>query len=697
MSAVAPKKHHGSKRAPMACQYCHDRKVRCDLAISGSPCTNCRLDMVKCFKRFSTHKKPPRKRLQLQGVQPNLPSQDHSLQQTTNKGSSNLPFSYYSFVQFSRLGQIKECDVLLLESRGCLHLPSQSVLETFVRHYFLYVHPTLPILDETKFWHIFRQRHKVHERIPLVLLQAMLFAAAAFIPLEVANQYGSASLVDVRDSIFHKVTWLYSMNVDDDPVVMSQTALLLSYYNTHRDTKSNSTWLGIAIRHAQAGNADQYDILSFSDDRERLKRLWWSCILRDRMISLGTRRPLQILDPRLPSQKDFLFFDDLKEEPSGSEVYNSNTKMAINSLISWQCEFAVVVTDILAMLYPGSQSLRLRSLRIMDDQWSKLEQLKHDFSCWNDRFVSWAQCQGSLAHPSIKLFICSISIHSQTVRLALCTYTSRILSECEAVRSQKSRLKGYGTELQGGLFKMTEEVKELIDSRMSEYLPVSVMAFTALPMILWGISVAVSGESITQHQNAIKFSLFKQMSYIYSLRYDTMHLSAVVQRVVQLIKPALMTTVLGAKSDNMATSFLDILMRHPQTFSELCLYLDVLLSADDKTEAPYPLDPSRMTPIFGQIQRPMPGSSDVHAPTNSGLLEVKSSTANFNELGPLYPAFEHPLESWEEAENFNNGEEMGGVDHKYSGIPISTVESPPELPEPEEFGQFLTYFTHLGE
>ncbi|KNG89287.1 hypothetical protein ANOM_001624, partial [Aspergillus nomiae NRRL 13137] len=582
MSAVAPKKRHGSKRAPMACQSCHDRKVRCDLAISGSPCTNCRLDMVKCLKRFSTHKKPPRKRLQLQGVQPNLPSQHHSLQQTTNKVHT---------------------------SRGCK-----------------------PV------W---------------------------------------VGLVGrVRDSIFHKVTWLYSMNVDDDPVVMSQTALLLSYYNTHRDTKSNSTWLGIAIRHAQAGNADQPDDFS------------------------GNAPSITDFGSPAAKSEGLSFFDDLKEEPSGSEVYNSNTKMAINSLISWHCEFAVVVTDILAMLYPGSQSLRLRSLRIMDDQWSRLEQLKHDFSCWNDRFVSWAQCQGSLAHPSIKLFIGSISIHSQTVRLALCTYTSRILSECEVVRSQKSRLKGYGTELQGGLLKMTEEVKELIDSRMSEYLPVSVMAFTALPMILWGISAAVSGESITQHQNAIKFSLFKQMSYIYSLRYDTMHLSAVVQRVVQLIKPALMTAVLGAKSDNMATSFLDILMRHPQTFSELCLYLDVLLSADDKTEAPCPLDPSRMIPIVGQIQRPMPGSSelsDVHAPTNPGLLEVKSSTPNLDELGPLYPAFEHPLGSWEEAENFNNGEEMGGVDHKYSGIPISTVESPPELPEPEEFDQILTYFTHLGE
>lgn len=36
------------KRAQSACLYCRARKVRCDVALDGLPCTNCRLDAQDC-------------------------------------------------------------------------------------------------------------------------------------------------------------------------------------------------------------------------------------------------------------------------------------------------------------------------------------------------------------------------------------------------------------------------------------------------------------------------------------------------------------------------------------------------------------------------------------------------------------------------------------------------------------------------
>ena len=36
------------KRAPMACERCRKRKVRCDVSLRGSPCTNCHLDRWEC-------------------------------------------------------------------------------------------------------------------------------------------------------------------------------------------------------------------------------------------------------------------------------------------------------------------------------------------------------------------------------------------------------------------------------------------------------------------------------------------------------------------------------------------------------------------------------------------------------------------------------------------------------------------------
>ncbi|KAL3489567.1 hypothetical protein BJX62DRAFT_208785 [Aspergillus germanicus] len=45
------------KRAPVACQSCHARKVRCSLPRTGQPCANCSLDDVTCVLRASRRSK----------------------------------------------------------------------------------------------------------------------------------------------------------------------------------------------------------------------------------------------------------------------------------------------------------------------------------------------------------------------------------------------------------------------------------------------------------------------------------------------------------------------------------------------------------------------------------------------------------------------------------------------------------------
>ena len=36
------------RRAPVACHNCHLRKIRCDVAVSGFPCSHCNLDNEEC-------------------------------------------------------------------------------------------------------------------------------------------------------------------------------------------------------------------------------------------------------------------------------------------------------------------------------------------------------------------------------------------------------------------------------------------------------------------------------------------------------------------------------------------------------------------------------------------------------------------------------------------------------------------------
>ena len=45
------------RRASQACESCRARKVRCNVAKHGAPCTNCTLDEVECIVGESKRKK----------------------------------------------------------------------------------------------------------------------------------------------------------------------------------------------------------------------------------------------------------------------------------------------------------------------------------------------------------------------------------------------------------------------------------------------------------------------------------------------------------------------------------------------------------------------------------------------------------------------------------------------------------------
>jgi hypothetical protein len=94
-------------------------------------------------------------------------------------------FCYYQFLKLDGLYKLKPRDARQLELSGCLHVPSGSIIDEFVRQYFLHVHPCAPLLDEGKFWSLFLGQGdylgKDHA-ISLFVFQAMLFVASAVSP-----------------------------------------------------------------------------------------------------------------------------------------------------------------------------------------------------------------------------------------------------------------------------------------------------------------------------------------------------------------------------------------------------------------------------------------------------------------------------------------------------------------------------------
>ncbi|CEL10217.1 hypothetical protein ASPCAL13341 [Aspergillus calidoustus] len=423
------------QRAPRACLSCRKRKVRCDVATRGQPCTNCSLDHAPCeVKRRQQRRQldvlitpqgipltptaPPiapaprcntahvsgkstelqpnpaeRRRPETSGDDDQLASFHFRTEDNTahelfsrmkprpqpykflnteatlscNSGidtalTSDLatdiepgigPFTNwtnYPFICAKIDPDLPDCDLNLLQQRGCLSIPVRGPLNELIREYFLHVHPNLPVINEADFWDTYTNSRP--EPIPLMLFQAMLFAACSFVGHACIKRLGFKSLRAARLAFYTRAKTLYDLEIHSGDVCCAQTALLLTYYVSPRNPNSNSYWLTVAIHHARVIHAHRYYELKHYEKANLLKRIWWACVCRDRLLSLGLRRPFQISDHDFDFTQSPLTVSDFSDEIHRSLVYCANTKRVLIQLLYFQCELCVALTAGLTLLSP---------------------------------------------------------------------------------------------------------------------------------------------------------------------------------------------------------------------------------------------------------------------------------------------------------------------------------------------------------
>lgn len=98
----------------------------------------------------------------------------------------------------------------------------------------------------------------------------------------------------------------------------------------------DSVWLAIAINHAEIVGAHQYESTPsmHRSNENTLKRLWWCCIIQDRLASLCLGRRMQIDGTGFDmSSHRPLGIADLKDEINHSEAFNASLKTHMIGLL----------------------------------------------------------------------------------------------------------------------------------------------------------------------------------------------------------------------------------------------------------------------------------------------------------------------------------------------------------------------------
>lgn len=150
-------------------------------------------------------------------------------------------------------------------------------------------------------------------------------------------------------------------------------------------------------------------------ERSELKRLWWSCCLRDRNLSIGLRRPLQITTDNFDFNQECLTVEDLEGEVDYSEVYNSDVKAALSKIAVSLCKLAVAVTNLVMAIYPagGFNCSKPCSKDEQIDMLHKLDEAKTSLALWKQGSVISSESLPWDAHPSVSLYTALTSLYYQ--------------------------------------------------------------------------------------------------------------------------------------------------------------------------------------------------------------------------------------------------------------------------------------------
>ncbi|RBR11693.1 hypothetical protein FVER53590_12998 [Fusarium verticillioides] len=412
---------------------------------------------------------------------------------------SHITYSYYPFLTIDMSG-LEPDDVYYLESRNCLSVPTPDALDHFIREYFLHVHPGLPLLDEAQFWALYSGDKEPcgGPTISLFLFQAMLFASCSFVPFSTLKCLGFTSRRNARERYYRRAKLLLDICSGRDLVSNAQGALLLTYYATGRDrARSNSILLATAIQYAQGAEADQFHKRPDhdSDTTNKLKRLWWCCIVRDRILPLGVRRQLHItsINPAL----DHLTEQDFEKEIQGSQVYSSQTKRSLVQIFVSLCELAIPFTSVVQTVYGMGQSAADAISPMIEHRKQIEESIRFceiSLDAWYDKASIQFPTPAGIISPekSLVLYTNLMYIYYYSARVALYQYEAFIISLTSPGVSMDDKLHQTRLQLEDATLGITDNLKELVQLKVARFLPVSIIAYAALPLVLHLLDVRLA-------------------------------------------------------------------------------------------------------------------------------------------------------------------------------------------------------------
>ncbi|KAK9771403.1 putative Fungal specific transcription factor domain-containing protein [Seiridium cardinale] len=419
-------------------------------------------------------------------------------------------YNYHPFISSGQLSSLSPASYQALEDEGCFHVPQKHLLDEFVRQYFLYTHPFLPMLDQSSFWKSYRGEQCINVYsvgIPLLFIRAMLFATCHLTAPYVITSLGFDTLRECRAELYYRAKLLYDSDTESSNYWKSQSALLLSFWvprDAYGEERSNTNWLGAAIRHAKLIGAHNFASLIDEESKRILyKKLWWSCIIRDRILPMGLRRDIQIRHPELnsnPVEGIMLTELEIEDGKNESTVVDNITKVLLTKITLRFAQLCLILTDLLdrtditqkhVLGVPGDDGLSAVTT-------SRGQEMKQKLVAWHRETSSQLPLStigNTVAHLSepgrssvlFHAYVMYMYYFSSVIYLGdreVWHLLSTTPDEITYTFLRFSHMHTFMDDIWEGIRKFTKCMSEIMQLGLARYLPISLVAFTAKPLAL---------------------------------------------------------------------------------------------------------------------------------------------------------------------------------------------------------------------
>ncbi|CAK1368309.1 Cutinase transcription factor 1 beta [Cercospora beticola] len=420
-------------------------------------------------------------------------------------------------------------DAEFLRSQGCFDLPPPAILKQIMRQYFRMVHPNLPIVMENSFWvrwdgDTFDLAHQ-----SLLVLRAMLFAASCYVDNSTLASLGFNGQRQARNFYYRQAKLAFDFGIEMDPVANAQACLLLSYMSPSLSRlQINVGWLIHAHRFAKLAGADSFH-RRIEDDRPTavlLKRIWWGVLFRDRILSFGFRRSLQVHledDSVWLNDNSVLNAGDFESELGQSPIYDTETQLKNIEVLSALCRLISRLLGPLKLLYQYNMlDGRLQPASI--DLPATITAIKAhlvSLRIWHDDTIEKFPFPVSLddVHETLCIYVNMLFIYHASIKFALHMHLILIHDSLPGSHALL-QIEDSHRELQIANTDLGRRFQEMVQLRVMKDLPITAIPFLAPPLILQAINVTASRGLRTESNEARHLDIFTRTLKSQQGRYD---------------------------------------------------------------------------------------------------------------------------------------------------------------------------------